>query len=425
MEFMRANPNITSERVKSHLQKYRKNRDKSRKEFMTSYESSLQGFKNRSGEEFHDDDSDDRGGLTGGEAAAFCTHTSYDSSSTSKRSSPVPMTSSGGTTLQMPVLSREERDGPLGHSFDCLMGLFHSLSRQLEASRGSEVKSAAPSAHDPASSQYATQQHPSHQQSIPHSVDQADDVAASAMYPRSSFHEVADTIPHALSEPIPVSHQGQTHQDHHQWQGQPPSGHQHQPPQHHYDGAPAAYHPQKQAPQYHSHNEIPSIPYSPPRSTHVPGKPQAQAQMDAAPQYAHTRSVQHAPAYENQYHAAPQERESTQEVSPPPQQSSASTTKAQKESTIMKQEMRGQRAFQNKMRAMMQNEMNKYGGNEQGTQSGVAAGADNAGSHFMDHSEPQPHSSNEHESPHMTHQPDHEIWNIDNDDDIFDFLMQS
>ncbi|KAK1744179.1 hypothetical protein QTG54_004712 [Skeletonema marinoi] len=45
MEFMHPNPNITSERVKSHLQKYRKNRDKSRKEFMTSYENSLQGFK--------------------------------------------------------------------------------------------------------------------------------------------------------------------------------------------------------------------------------------------------------------------------------------------------------------------------------------------------------------------------------------------
>ena len=51
----------------------------------------------------------------------------------------------------------------------------------------------------------------------------------------------------------------------------------------------------------------------------------------------------------------------------------------------MKQEMRGQRAFQNKMRAMMQNEMNKYGGNELGSQIGVAAASDHAG-HSMDHS---------------------------------------
>ena len=86
--------------------------------------------------------------------------------------------------------------------------------------------------------------------------------------------------------------------------------------------------------------------------------------------------------------------------------------------------MRGQRAFQNKMRAMMQNEMNKYGGNDHGTQSGVAASSDNT-DHATDHSEVQAHSSNEHDSPHMTHEPDNQFWNIENDDEIFDFLMHS
>ena len=92
MEFMRPNPNITSERVKSHLQKYRKNRDKSRREFMTSYDNSLLALKNQSGEEHDDNDNEDRVGLTFGEAAAFCTHAvvkngtngSYDSSSSSR-----------------------------------------------------------------------------------------------------------------------------------------------------------------------------------------------------------------------------------------------------------------------------------------------------------------------------------------------------
>jgi hypothetical protein len=391
MEFMHPNPNITSERVKSHLQKYRKNRDKSRNEFMTSYENSLQGFKSRSGEDFDDDESDDRGGLTCGEAAAYCTHivssergaSSYDSS-TSRRSSPVPMTTTSAGMLQLPMLSAEEREGPLGQSFDCLMGLFQSLSQQLEASRGGVIKSAAPSAHVPTSSQYAAQQHPSHQQSIAHSVDQAVVNAASSMHPSSSFNEVANTIPHSLSEPIRVSHQAQTQQGHHQWQGEASRGHQHQPSQHHHSG---------------DDQEKP------------------QAHMAAAPQYAHTRPIQHAPAHTNQYHVAPQDQEVTAAPPPPPQQSSASTTKAQKESTIMKQEMRGQRAFQNKMRAMMQNEMNKYGGYE-------PAGGDNVG-HLMDHSELQPHSSNEHESPHMTLEADNQFWNVENDDEIFDFLMQS
>jgi len=428
MEFMHPNPNITSERVKSHLQKYRKNRDKSRREFMTSYESSLQGFKNRSGGEFDDEDSDDKGVLTCGEAAAFCTHTvasergtgtggSYDSSS-SRRSSPVPMTN-GVTTLHLPVLSTEERNGPLGQSFDCLMGLFQSLSQQLEASRGGGIKSVAPSARAPVSSQYAAQQHSSHQQSIPHSVEQAVVTAASNLHSNSSFHEVADTIPHSLSEPT-YAHQAQTHQGHHQWQGQTSRGHHHhQPSQHHHSSAPATYHPQQHSPQYQPHNEIPNIPYPhSPGPSHAPGKPQAQARVAAAPQpqYAHTRPVQHAPVHSHQYHNAPQEQEATQVAPPPPPQSSASTTKAQKESTIMKQEMRGQRAFQNKMRSMMQNEMNKYGGNE--------TGGDNDG-HLVDHSAPQTQSSNDHGSPNMTYQPDIQFWNIENDDEIFDFLMQS
>lgn len=413
MEFMHPNPNITSERVKSHLQKYRKNRDKSRREFMTSYESSLQGFKSRSGE-FDDDDSDEKGVLTCGEAAAFCTHTvaseragSYDSSS-SRRSSPVPMTSSGsgGTTLHLPALSTEERNGPLGQSFDCLMGLFQSLSQQLEASRGGGMS--ATRARASVSSQYANQQRSTLQQSIPQSVEQAVVAASSNMQPSSSFHEVADTIPHSLSEST-YSHQG-----HHQWQGQTSRGHHHhQSSQHHHFGAPASYHSQKQSPQYHPHHEIPSIPYSPPRPPHAPGNPQ----VAAAPQYANARTVQqqHAPAHTHQYHTAPQEQEATKTAPPPPQQSSASTTKAQKESTIMKQEMRGQRAFQNKMRAMMQNEMNKYGGID---------GGDNG--HSMDQSEPQAHSSNDHGSPHITYQPEnHQFWNIENDDEIFDFLMQS
>ncbi len=400
MEFMRPNPNITSERVKSHLQKYRKNRDKSRREFMTSYDNSLLALKNQSGEEYDDNDNEDRVGLTFGEAAAFCTHAvvkngtggSYDSSSSSRRSSPVPMNVSGLGTLHLPELSAEERNGPLGQSFDCLMGLFQSLSQQLEASRKAvSIPYAQPS------SQYTTQQC-SHQQSLP--VEQAVAVATSTVHPSDpSFHQVADTIPHSLSEPPPVGH--------HRRQAQTEKGYPHY-----------ANNAQKQSSHYQSHvtNEIPSIPYSPPRLAHAAGNPQAQAQMAANPtQQTHSASIK-------QYHGAPQDQQAAQKFHPPPQHS-ASTTKAQKESTIMEQEMRGQRAFQTKIRAMMQNEMNKYGGNEHGAH-GAASGGDNDG-HALEHSEPQPQTGNDDHSPNMTYQPDNNFWNIENDDDIFDFLMQS
>ena len=393
MEFMRPNSNITSERVKSHLQKYRKNRDKSRREFMTSYDNSLIAFKNQSGEEYDDNDNEDRVGLTFGEAAAFCTYAvasgkngtsgSYDSATSSRRSSPVPMNDSGLGTLQLPVLSVEERNGPLGQSFDCLMGLFQSLSQQLEASRN-----AAPIPSAQTSSQYTTQQHSHQQSSLP--VEQAVAVATSTIHPSDpSFHQVADTIPHSLSEPPPISH--------HRRQAQTEEGY----PKY-------ANHAQKQPSHYQSHvsNEIPSIPYSPPRLDHVAGT-QVQAQMAASMK---------------QYHGAPQDQHAAQK-SHPPLQHSASTTKAQKESTIMKQEMRGQRAFQTKIRAMMQNEMNKYGGNEHGAH-GAASGGDNDG-HALEHSDPQPQAGNDNHSPSMTYQPDNNFWNIDNDDEIFDFLMQS
>ena len=44
IEHMPKNPDITTERVKSHLQKYRNNRAKSKQDFMSSYENSLTKF---------------------------------------------------------------------------------------------------------------------------------------------------------------------------------------------------------------------------------------------------------------------------------------------------------------------------------------------------------------------------------------------
>lgn len=111
------------------------------------------------------------------------------------------------------------------------------------------------------------------------------------------------------------------------------------------------------------------------------------------------------------------------------------TLQAQKESSIMKQDMKSQKAFQNKMRALKQVELNKYGG--QG----------NATSQNMSH-----HAEESQESPY--HQPggereneaidrnldddqsgsnlldnpeglDPDFWNGDVTDQLFNFLMDS
>ena len=399
---MLPNPNITSERVKSHLQKYRKNRDKSRKEFMISYDNSLQAFKNRSTSDVYDDDeSDEKGALTCGEAAAFCTHAvsseraiSSNDSYTSRRSSPVPMNNAGGPALHLPILSAEERDGPIGHSFDCLLGLFQSLNQQLEVSRNGGGKS-----------HYAVQLDSGHQP-MPHPVEQAAFAASSSsMQTSSSFHEVANNIPHSLAE-------SQSHQGHDQRHGHISRGHHHETSQHHYSaGAPSTFYPQKQLRPSQAHGEIPSISYSSqPPATDAAASSQAQP---APQQSGHDNNIQ--------FHTATQSQDTSKRDSKPMQQSSTSRSKAQQETTIMKAEMRGQRAFQTKMRAMMQNEMNKCGVYEHGTHAGAAAGGNEGNS--VEHSDAHPHSSNAHDSSHMTHEPDNPFWNIENDDEIFDFLM--
>mmetsp|Transcript_3018 Transcript_3018/g.6439 ORF Transcript_3018/g.6439 Transcript_3018/m.6439 type:complete len:1543 (+) Transcript_3018:112-4740(+) len=189
MEHMRPNPDVTSERVKSHLQKYRLNRQKSRKEFMASYDSALAGFQKRQqqkeeegGEDANVDLSiaESRGGLSCGEAAALCTHAMMNEragigddsvavpvesqekespqrhASVAARSSSSPENSGpdvcstqsveglvteaeGVPTLHLPLLTAEERDSPIGQSFGYLVGMFQTLSQQLELNRHLEA----------------------------------------------------------------------------------------------------------------------------------------------------------------------------------------------------------------------------------------------------------------------------------------------
>lgn len=112
---------------------------------------------------------------------------------------------------------------------------------------------------------------------------------------------------------------------------------------------------------------------------------------------------------------------------------------------MMKQEMRGQMAFQNKIRALKQIELSKYGGKENPPLSRPTRSSSNESSGRQQqqqqnqyvpevHAAPSPHA-NHHEghadplSPIHLQQPDGSsldedfIWSPEDDDQIFDFLL--
>ena len=108
---------------------------------------------------------------------------------------------------------------------------------------------------------------------------------------------------------------------------------------------------------------------------------------------------------------------------------------------MMKQEMRGQMVFQNKMRELKQKELSKCGGKEHtggqrhdsvmkesdGSKAAVAAWGKPSGDRA-----PQPHEEQPEQYvdmnpyPHqISEEPDNDlIWNPEEDDQIFDFLME-
>lgn len=120
LENMVPDDKITTERIKSHLQKYRLHRMKSKKEFMASYESTIVQMK--SGK--HDTDPKS---LSSGEVAAhlaFATLNDQEVDDDAK-----------GGTLQLLKLTEEEMKSPTGASMAYLTGLFLSLKEQLYEQR--------------------------------------------------------------------------------------------------------------------------------------------------------------------------------------------------------------------------------------------------------------------------------------------------
>eukprot|EP00531_Pseudo-nitzschia_arenysensis_P014779 CAMPEP_0116134620 /NCGR_PEP_ID=MMETSP0329-20121206/10749_1 /TAXON_ID=697910 /ORGANISM="Pseudo-nitzschia arenysensis, Strain B593" /LENGTH=624 /DNA_ID=CAMNT_0003629355 /DNA_START=756 /DNA_END=2630 /DNA_ORIENTATION=+ len=155
MEHMPKHEQINTERIKSHLQKYRLHRVKSKKEFISSYEASLRNFQqNQNG-------SSSNLVSGAGEVAAHLTATTIGvKSNTGAKEGPasnalaavasaeanqkqIHSSQNGGgdnnESLMLPQLSEAEKASPIGAAMGYLMGLFFSLKQQLIIQRSLEA----------------------------------------------------------------------------------------------------------------------------------------------------------------------------------------------------------------------------------------------------------------------------------------------
>ncbi|KAL3938297.1 MAG: hypothetical protein SGARI_001793, partial [Bacillariaceae sp.] len=172
LEQMPKHEQITTERIKSHLQKYRLHRAKSKKEFVSSYEASLRKLQNQ------EPVGGAANGIAGGEVAAHLTfaenvgsgsaggpsaisHASPVAGPTSmnlpsahiitgatQMNRPFPTMNSSpsnmvtpqeeNASLMLPELTDLEKESPIGSAMGHLMGLFFSLRQQLLIQRSVE-----------------------------------------------------------------------------------------------------------------------------------------------------------------------------------------------------------------------------------------------------------------------------------------------
>jgi SHAQKYF class myb-like DNA-binding protein len=165
MEHMPPHEQITTERIKSHLQKYRLHRQKAKKEFMTSYQQTMEqinadgGVNNMTSlaggqvaahlsyvSEHHPDpdteavDETDGGGRSASNDMANRNEEPKFQEETSKNPSQVqqaPTVAEESTqdVFFLPKLTEAEKVSPIGISLGYLMGLFFTLRQQLEIQR--------------------------------------------------------------------------------------------------------------------------------------------------------------------------------------------------------------------------------------------------------------------------------------------------
>jgi SHAQKYF class myb-like DNA-binding protein len=175
LEHMPKHEQITSERIKSHLQKYRLHRAKSKKEFMASYESAVTKIQK---EGLSSNTS--MGGAQVPAHLTYVTMTEMGDSGVTKQSQvqqqqqqqqppqggvQTQSPAAGATSepkmptqqqihqqqqqqeaLMLPRLSEAEKQSPIGASMGYLMGLFFSLKQQLVSQRAAAAQLAAAAA---------------------------------------------------------------------------------------------------------------------------------------------------------------------------------------------------------------------------------------------------------------------------------------
>lgn len=111
VELMTPNLDITNARVKSHLQRYRLNSGKSRKEFQSKFN------------------------------GIYCSINARDEESKTAPSVCSPINEDNHVEkIYLPRLTAEEKDTPLGQAFGQVVGLMQNLTVQLEANRQREAR---------------------------------------------------------------------------------------------------------------------------------------------------------------------------------------------------------------------------------------------------------------------------------------------
>lgn len=157
LEHMPPHDQINTERIKSHLQKYRMHRQKSKQEFMSSYAATLQ--------KLHKEGPPVSGtAISGGDVAGHLTYAALtqpdivlpaavvaaDDGATTKTQvtqASLDPSSQGQIqpqdTIVLPRLTEQEKQSPIGHSLGYLIGLFFSLKEQLDRHRRQKELAAA------------------------------------------------------------------------------------------------------------------------------------------------------------------------------------------------------------------------------------------------------------------------------------------
>ena len=162
LEQMPAHEQITTERIKSHLQKYRLHRQKSKKEFMSSYTATMQKL-NAEGLK-------DVASLAGGQVAGHLTYAALTQPDPPIDEDQPPLagqrslaTPPGQPALQdmivLPRLTESEKQSPMGSSLGYLLGLFFSLKEQLDRQRQQKEVAAAEAEKRLVEEQQSRQQH--------------------------------------------------------------------------------------------------------------------------------------------------------------------------------------------------------------------------------------------------------------------------